>query len=141
MIVAPDATAVDDIVLLETWQGPGKVRLGYTEIDEIFLLCNACEQGPCKIDYWIRGKDNITASCQKCPQWRCDDDCVGETIPKILSPSPYSGFAVPVVPSPYSGFAAPIVQNVYSEQSDNDSDSLVLALTRIQHNNNGGDYV
>ena len=147
MIVRPDATATEDIFLLEAWQRPvdGAVRPVYTEIDRVFLLCNICEQGPCEIDYWIRDRENITVGCQQCPQWKCDGDCVGEAAPRIVSPysgfavpvvpSPYSGFAVPVDPSPYNGFAAPVAQHVYSEQSDSDSESLVLALTQIQYNN------
>ena len=79
MIVGPDATAVDEIVLLEASQRPDSniVRPVYTEIDRVFLLCNACEHGACEIDYWIRGKENITECkpqspcCPKCPQWRC----------------------------------------------------------------------
>ena len=71
MIVRPDATATGDIVLAEVKDSP-KVRLVYTEIDRVYLLCKACEQGPCEIDYWIRGEEkNITAGCQKCPQWKC----------------------------------------------------------------------
>ena len=65
MIKGPDAEAIHDIVLLENDAVAGKIppsstfsgagRLIYTEIDEVFLLCNACEHGACKIDYWIRG--------------------------------------------------------------------------------------
>jgi len=85
MIVSPDATAIQDIVLVENtaktippssaFSGAG--RLVYTEIDEVFLLCNACEHGACKIDYWIRDEENITVCqsqspcCPKCPQWKC----------------------------------------------------------------------
>ena len=83
MIISPDATAIQDIVLVENtaktippssaFSGAG--RLIYTEIDRVFLLCNACEHGACKIDYWSRDEDNITVCkpqspcCPKCPQW------------------------------------------------------------------------
>jgi len=125
------------------------VRPVYTEIDRVFLLCNACEHGLCEIDYWIRGEENVTG-CAKCPQWVCPSrgHCGGTSADK-LPPSPYSGFAVPVVPSPYSGFAAPVVSASLSgvppgdsgADAGFDSESLVLALTRTQHNNNGGNYV
>ena len=85
MIVAPDATAINDIVLLENDAVAGKFppssafssagRLVYTEIDEVFLLCNACEHGACKIPYWIRDEENVAVCqpqspcCPKCPQW------------------------------------------------------------------------
>ena len=100
MIVAPDARAIDDIVLLEAWQRPvdGAVRPVYTEIDRVFLLCNACELGACEIDYWIRDGENITNGCQQCPQWKCDGDCVGEVVPKILLPPPPPATAIPPVP-------------------------------------------
>ena len=105
MIVRPDATATEDIFLLETWQGLGKVRLGYTGIDRVFLLCKECEQGPREIDYWIRGEEPITAGCQQCPQWSCDGNCVGEAVPRILLPTP------PTVPFT-KDFTANVIQPV-----------------------------
>jgi hypothetical protein len=79
MIVSPDATAVEEIVILEAFQRPGsqKVRPMYTEIDRVFLLCNGCEHGVCEIDYWLRDEENATVcspnspGCPKCPQWTC----------------------------------------------------------------------
>ena len=67
------------IVLLEALPRPsdGAVRPVYTEIDRVFLLCNACEHGVCEIDYWLRGEENLTECvqqspcCPKCPQWTC----------------------------------------------------------------------
>jgi len=103
MIVGPDATAINDIVLLENDAVAGKFppssafsgagRLVYTEIDEVFLLCNACEHGACKIDYWIRGEENITECvpqspcCPKCPQWKCSPCEVGSGDGLVLSSS------------------------------------------------------
>jgi len=70
MIVSPDATAIQDIVLVENtaktippssaFSGAG--RLVFTEIDAVFLLCNACEHGACKIDYWIRDKEDVACA-------------------------------------------------------------------------------
>jgi len=91
MIVSPDATAIQDIVLVENtaktippssaFSGAG--RLVFTEIDAVFLLCNACEHGACKIDYWIRDKEDVAVCqpqspcCPKCPQWKCSPCEVG----------------------------------------------------------------
>ena len=56
----------------------GAGRVVCTEIDEVCLLCAACEIGqenPCKIPYWIRDEENVTECsppspmCPKCPQW------------------------------------------------------------------------
>jgi hypothetical protein len=84
MITRPDAEAVKDIVLLEARQRQnGTLRPVYTEIDRVFLLCNACEHGVCEIDYWIRGGENVTECipqspcCPKCPQWACASGCHG----------------------------------------------------------------
>ena len=91
MIVSPDATAIQDIVLVENTAKAippssafsGASRLVYTEINEVFLLCNACEHGACKIDYWILDEENITVCqpqspcCPKCPQWKCSPCEVG----------------------------------------------------------------
>ena len=91
MIVAPDAKTITDIVLVENtaktitpssaFRGAG--RLVCTEINEVFLLCNACEHGACKIPYWIRDEENVTECapqspcCKKCPQWKCSPCEVG----------------------------------------------------------------
>jgi len=83
MIVSPDAKPITDIMLLEAWKRPvdNAVRPVYTEIDRVFLLCNACEHGACEIDYWIRGEENTTKCapqspcCPKCPQWMCSSSC------------------------------------------------------------------
>ena len=99
MIVAPDAEAIQEIVLLENDTGSmpgtfppssafhGAGRLVYTEIDRVLLLCNACEQGVCEIDYWIRDGKNVTECkpqspcCPKCPQW-AGSPC-GERVVKV----------------------------------------------------------
>ena len=82
MIVSPDAQPVNEIVLLSTRQRMnGTLRPVYTEIDRVFLLCNACEHGTCEIPFWIRGEENVTECvpkspcCPKCPQWTCPGGC------------------------------------------------------------------
>ena len=103
MIKGPDAETINDIVLLENDAVAGKIppssafsgvgRLVYTEIDRVFLLCNACEHGACKIDYWIRDEDNITVCqpqspcCPKCPQWKCSPCEVGRGDGLVLAAS------------------------------------------------------
>ena len=78
MIVSPDAEPINEIVLLEAQERPnGTLHPVYTEIDRVFLLCNACEHGTCEIDYWLRDEENVTdcvpqsPCCKKCPQWMC----------------------------------------------------------------------
>ena len=90
MIIGPNTKAIEEIILLEAWRKPsdnsGAFRLGYTEIDKVLLLCNACELGTCTIDYWIREEENRTECkpqvpcCPKCPQWTCPPGCHGEDV-------------------------------------------------------------
>jgi hypothetical protein len=83
MIISPTAKPVTDIALAEYkvipggFKQPDTTQFVFTWINKVYLLCNACEYGICKIEYWIRGGRNnfdcIPPSpfCPKCPQWTC----------------------------------------------------------------------